>query len=71
MTNNSNKEQIQNVLSAFLGKNIKISEENAEKINNIIGSLGEEEIKRITQLAANGQFQKMVEKKINKNEQKR
>ncbi len=71
MINNSNKDNIQKVLSGFLGKNIEISAENAEKINNIINSLGEEEIKKITQLATSGQLQKIVDKKIAKNEQKR
>ena len=64
--NNSNnnfkgKEGIDALLNGFFGNKIEISKENAEKINNIIQSLSEDDINKIKKLATSGQLQKVAD----------
>lgn len=55
----SSKDAIQNLIGGFLGKNLNISSENKEKIANLINSLTEDDIKKITELAKSGQLQNL------------
>lgn len=60
------KDVIQNLLGGFLGKNFDISKENKEKITGLINSLTEEDIKKISEMAKNGQLQTLANNLIKK-----
>ena len=60
------KDVIQNLLGGFLGKNFDISKENKEKIAGLINSLTEEDIKKISEMAKNGQLQTLANNLIKK-----
>ena len=76
MDKNSNKdfaskEQLKNLLNGFANKNIEISGINTEKILNLINGLSEEDIKKISQLAQNGEFKKSITNMANNEKTKR
>lgn len=65
MNNSNNKlpnDGLQKLINGFLGKNLEISPDNAERIKSLVNSLSQDDIQKITQMVNSGNIQNVLEK---------